>query len=177
MNLLLTFGISLMTPILPKTAKGDAITLSATQVIIYPPLAATCSTQIVNFIPCLLNRCNCAAANPYPVTVPPPVCNTSKASSPGLAAWMMAVTSSRRVSTCDALTSPGKSVTNKLRGGECESACEFVLVVGAEYPIVLRICDSGRSCKLLSNPPATPDPPPAMFPRSADLIPFARSFF
>jgi hypothetical protein len=50
---------------------GDATILSATQHIMYPPDAATCSTQTVNLIPASLNRFSCPAANPYPVTVPP----------------------------------------------------------------------------------------------------------
>ena len=41
------FGMVLTTPMDPKTAKGAAITSSATQAIIYPPLAATWSTETV----------------------------------------------------------------------------------------------------------------------------------
>jgi hypothetical protein len=44
------------------------------------------------------------------------------------------------------------------------------------YPMLANICFNGRSCKLLSNPPAVPAPPPAMFPNSAARMALARSY-
>ena len=52
------------TPIEPITAKGAEIILSATQAIIYPPEAATLSTQAVSLILASLILCNWAAHNP-----------------------------------------------------------------------------------------------------------------
>ena len=46
-----TFGTSEMTPMEPSTANGEATSLSATHAIMYPPLAATCSTQTVSLSP------------------------------------------------------------------------------------------------------------------------------
>ena len=58
-----------VTPMEPMTAKGAHRMVSATQAIIYPPEAATCSTQMVSFTPFSLRRCSCAAARPYLVRV------------------------------------------------------------------------------------------------------------
>ena len=59
-----TLGISEMTPMDPSTANGDATSRSAVHAIMYPPLAATCSTQIVSLMPASLSRVSCAAASP-----------------------------------------------------------------------------------------------------------------
>mmetsp|Transcript_11764 Transcript_11764/g.21431 ORF Transcript_11764/g.21431 Transcript_11764/m.21431 type:complete len:287 (+) Transcript_11764:958-1818(+) len=160
LSLWYTFGTSLITPIEPRTANGDAIILSATHVIMYPPLAATCSTQIVSFIPFSLNRFSCAAAKPYPVTVPPPVCNTTNASSPGLALRTIAVTSSRRLATCDAVASPGNSVTKMFFRRFSPPSISLMRDV------------NGRSCNCDKSPPA---PRAETSPRRAALTPLARS--
>mmetsp|Transcript_21035 Transcript_21035/g.52164 ORF Transcript_21035/g.52164 Transcript_21035/m.52164 type:complete len:312 (-) Transcript_21035:636-1571(-) len=96
---------------LPITAKGLAMILSATQDIMYPPDAATCSTAIVSLSPFSLRRASCPAAKPYPVTVPPPDWRITRASSPGWAFRITPVTSSRSSFSCEAWTSPGKSIT------------------------------------------------------------------
>ena len=57
-------GICATTPIEPMIAKGAETILSATQAIMYPPLAATLSTATVNLIPFCFKRANCEAAKP-----------------------------------------------------------------------------------------------------------------
>ena len=51
---LLKFGIAATTPMEPIIAKGAETILFATHAIIYPPEAATLSTQAVSLIPASL---------------------------------------------------------------------------------------------------------------------------
>mmetsp|Transcript_10467 Transcript_10467/g.36422 ORF Transcript_10467/g.36422 Transcript_10467/m.36422 type:complete len:264 (+) Transcript_10467:888-1679(+) len=101
---------------------------SPTHAIRYPPLAATCSTHTTSFRPAALTRSSCAAASPYPVTVPPPVERRTSTSSPrdAFAPCSTAVTSSRRARTWEARTSPLKSSTKTcLRSEACPAAPGF----------------------------------------------------
>mmetsp|Transcript_2262 Transcript_2262/g.4858 ORF Transcript_2262/g.4858 Transcript_2262/m.4858 type:complete len:231 (-) Transcript_2262:1115-1807(-) len=148
-----------MTPMLPMTANGLAIILSATQLIMYPPDAATCSTAIVSFKPLSLRRTNCPAASPYPVTVPPPEDKTTSASSPGFALRITPVISSRSSFSWDAWTSPGKFITNS----------DFWRV--ASEPPSLRSADRGRASMLDRRLPA---PRTAISPSSALRTAMAR---
>ena len=81
---LLKLGTCAKTPIDPIIANGDAIILFATQAIIYPPLAATLSTHIVNGILLSLILFNWEAAKPCSCTVPPEFSNLNNTSSPFL---------------------------------------------------------------------------------------------
>mmetsp|Transcript_45732 Transcript_45732/g.111481 ORF Transcript_45732/g.111481 Transcript_45732/m.111481 type:complete len:307 (-) Transcript_45732:731-1651(-) len=112
----------------------------------YPPEAATCSTAIVNLRPLSFRRTNCPAARPYPVTVPPPDCRTTRASSPGFALRTIAVTSSRSSFSCDAWTSPGKFITNNLL---------FPLTLSPSLLLfpAFKITESGRSSSCTSRLP------------------------
>mmetsp|Transcript_2896 Transcript_2896/g.6050 ORF Transcript_2896/g.6050 Transcript_2896/m.6050 type:complete len:204 (+) Transcript_2896:232-843(+) len=57
-------GMVVTTPMLPTMAKGAAQMVSATEAIMYPPEAATESTQTVKKMPALRIRTRCDAANP-----------------------------------------------------------------------------------------------------------------
>mmetsp|Transcript_54810 Transcript_54810/g.91342 ORF Transcript_54810/g.91342 Transcript_54810/m.91342 type:complete len:230 (-) Transcript_54810:988-1677(-) len=109
-----TLGCSLITPMDPRTAKGEATSRSAVHAIMYPPLAATSSTQMVSFSPRALSRISWEADRPYPVTVPPPLLRMRTTSSPrsALAEVKMAVTSCRSCLTCAAWTFPKNLSTN-----------------------------------------------------------------
>ena len=119
----------------PNTANGLATSRSAVHAIMYPPDAATCSTQTVNFKPASRSRVSCAAARPYPVTVPPPVLRTSTTSSPRLffAERSTAVTSSRSAAACVARTSP-KKLSTKTCGFSRDAARSAGSASGSRSP-------------------------------------------